>query len=178
MAMSRTTTSLTPPLAGERRGLAKRAHLRLVKGARTGGPPRFAGEPPAIGGHPDAHDRQHDREQVLVAGSDASARASMLAELRSLLPAETCFVEASETWEMIARSAGSRMVVLTGDLGEASASSLLRLLARRNPALPVLVVGDADRRQAGPQIGHGLHASAQAPGPDDERRRAVDAAHA
>jgi hypothetical protein len=40
------------------------------------------------------------------------------------------------------------MVVLAGDLGEASCSSLLRLLARRNPALPVLAVGDSERRQS------------------------------
>jgi hypothetical protein len=72
----------------------------------------------------------------------------MLAELRSVLPEGTHFVEASETWEVVARAADSRMVVLAGDLGEASSSSLLRLLARRNPALPVLAVGDSERRQA------------------------------
>lgn len=177
--MSRTTASLTPPpLGSEREGLAKRTHLRLVKGVQAGTPPRPASELPAIDVRPGAQDRPRDSEQVLVAGSDPSARASMLVELRSLLPAETCFVEAGETWEMIARSADSRMVVLTGDLGEASASSLLRLLARRNPALPVLVVGDADRRQSGPPLDHGLNASAHAPSPDDERRQAVDAAHA
>jgi hypothetical protein len=84
-------------------------------------------------------------EHVLVAGGDARARERMLVELRSLLPAGTRFVEAGETWELVARAAGSRMVVLTGDLGEVSADSALRLLARRNPSLPVLAVG-SDRR--------------------------------
>ncbi len=71
----------------------------------------------------------------------------MLAELRSVLPEGTRFIEAGETWEVVARAPGSRMVVLAGDLGETSCSSLLRLLARRNPALPVLAVGDSERRQ-------------------------------
>ena len=71
----------------------------------------------------------------------------MLAELRSILPRGTRFVEAGETWEVLARAPGSRMVVLAGDLGEASCSSLLRLLARRNPTLPVLAVGDSERRR-------------------------------
>jgi hypothetical protein len=72
----------------------------------------------------------------------------MLAELRSLLPEGTRFIEAGETWEVVARAPGSRMVVLAGDLGETSSSSLLRLLARRNPTLPVLAVGDSERRHS------------------------------
>ncbi|HEX4837356.1 MAG TPA: hypothetical protein VFV03_02375, partial [Solirubrobacteraceae bacterium] len=79
--------------------------------------------------------------QVLVAGADASKRSRMLGELRGLLPASTCFLEAHETWEVIAAAAGSRMVVLTGDLGDVSAESLVRLLGRRHPTLPVLAVG-------------------------------------
>jgi hypothetical protein len=87
-------------------------------------------------------------DHVLVAGSDACTRGRMLAELRSVLPRGTRFVEASETWEVVARAPGSRMVVLAGDLGETSCSSLLRLLARRNPTLPVLAVGDSERRRS------------------------------
>jgi hypothetical protein len=92
--------------------------------------------------------RREGGDHVLVAGADAAIRARMLAELRSILPQGTCFVEAGETWELVARAPGSRMVVLAGDLGEASCSSLLRLLARRNPTLPVLAVGDSERRQS------------------------------
>jgi hypothetical protein len=115
--------------------------LRLIGADALGESGRTA--PPA----PRATD---ERDHVLVAGADAAARARMLEELRSLLPAGTRFVEASRTWELIARSAGSRMVVLTGDLDDVSAASLLRLLERRNPTLPVLAMGDTDRRSTGP----------------------------
>ncbi|HEX5308235.1 MAG TPA: hypothetical protein VFW38_04070 [Solirubrobacteraceae bacterium] len=87
-------------------------------------------------------------DRVLVAGADPAERARMLAELRSLLPADTDFRQASETWEVVAQASDSRMVVLAGDLGETSASALLRLLGRRNPALPVLAVGSERRAQA------------------------------
>jgi hypothetical protein len=69
----------------------------------------------------------------------------MLDELHDLLPANTRFLEARETWEVIARAAGSRMVVLTGEFGDISTESLVRLLGRRHPALPVLAVGDRTR---------------------------------
>jgi hypothetical protein len=77
---------------------------------------------------------------VLVAGSDPDGRSAMLGELRNLLPASTHFVEAGETWELLARAAGSRMVVLTDDIGEISSASVVRLLGRRHPGLPVLAV--------------------------------------
>jgi hypothetical protein len=117
--------------------------LRLVEDPQSLSP-SAAGEPPPAAGLPDERHEDH----VLVAGADAATRAHMLAELHSVLPEGTLFVEASETWEVVARAAGSRMVVIAGDLGEASSSSLLRLLARRHPALPVLAVGDSERRQA------------------------------
>ncbi len=85
---------------------------------------------------------------VLVAGADASTRARMLLELRNLLPESTHFAEARETWELLARATGSRMVVLTDDLGDISTDSLVRLLGRRHPALPVLAVGDRPRSSA------------------------------
>lgn len=78
---------------------------------------------------------------VLIAGADADTRSRMLGELRKLLPASTRFLEARETWELLARAADSRMVVLTDDLGDLSAKSLVRLLGRRHPTLPVLTVG-------------------------------------
>jgi hypothetical protein len=151
-------------------GRTQQPQLRLLETENQGadaavdelalGPDR----PPAGGG-----------DHVLVAGADASARMRMLAELRSLLPPGTRFVQASETWEVVACAAGSRMVVLAGDLGEVSCASLLRLLARRNPELPVLAVGGADRRAVGGRPG------APAPGPTSaagEHREAFDAARA
>lgn len=66
-----------------------------------------------------------------------------------MLPEDTPYVEACETWEVLARAAGSRMVVLTGDLGDVSANSLVRLLGRRHPTLPVVSVGDLSSAAAG-----------------------------
>lgn len=79
---------------------------------------------------------------VLVVGSDERARGRMLEELRSLLPQSTRFLEAWETWQVLAGAADSRMVVLTDDLGDVSAESLVRMLGRRHPSLPVLAVGE------------------------------------
>lgn len=140
--MSQVTSGRPPVLSGLR--LSRQSHLRLVRNRQATdlsvtGQPTVEANPP---------DQRQGEDHVLVAGADAPTRARMLAELRSVLPEGTHFVEASETWEVVARAADSRMVVLAGDLGEASSSSLLRLLARRNPALPVLAVGDSERRQA------------------------------
>jgi hypothetical protein len=82
---------------------------------------------------------------VLVAGGASSARARMLGELRNLLPESTRYMEARETWEVLARAPSSRMVVLTDDLGDVSTESIVRLLGRRHPTLPVLTVGDRPR---------------------------------
>lgn len=77
--------------------------------------------------------------RVLIAGADA-ARAHMLAELADQLPPGTLFTHARETWEVIAAASTSNMVVLAGDLEEMSKESMMRLLGRRYPTLPVLAV--------------------------------------
>jgi hypothetical protein len=133
---------------------------------------RLVGKPRSASG--DAHFGEAPQSlepagQVLVAASDACARERMLTELRSLLPPDTRFVEAGETWELVARTPGSRMVVLAGEVGEMPADSLLRLLGRRNPSLPVLVVGDSRRLRSAAVPGVG-----QAGG----RGEALDALHA
>jgi hypothetical protein len=153
--------SIRPPSSAAAGGApSAKPQLHLVAGSPA--PPPTPVDPP--GG--DFGWARHD-EHVLVAGADATARAHMLAELRSLLPSDTRFVEASETWELVAHAAGSSMVVLTGDLGGTPVSTLLRLLSRRNPALPVLAVGRRIRTESGPRrSGEG------------GRDRALDAAHA
>ncbi len=80
--------------------------------------------------------------RVLIAGADAAARTHMLEELTDQLPAGTLFAHASETWEVIAAASTSNMVVLAGDLGEISGESMMRLLGRRYPTLPVLAVAE------------------------------------
>jgi hypothetical protein len=66
----------------------------------------------------------------------------MLEELADLLPDGTRFAQATETWEVIATAAISSMVVLVGDLGSMSGGSMMRLLGRRYPTLPVLAVAE------------------------------------
>jgi hypothetical protein len=66
----------------------------------------------------------------------------MLQELADLLPPATLFAHASETWEVIAAAPNSGMVVLAGDLGDVSGQSMMRLLGRRYPTLPVLAVAE------------------------------------
>lgn len=136
--MSRAADSRPEKLSASR--LTRRPHLRLV----AEGPAATAGDVTTVSVSGEWQGEDH----VLVAGADETTRARMLAELRSVLPRGTHFAEASETWEVVARASDSRMVVLAGDLGETSCSSLLRLLARRNPTLPVLAVGASERHQA------------------------------
>ncbi len=136
---------------------ARRA-LRLVRAATAPAPP--AGLPPAMGHAPEGAERREDElaapgaapigrtAHVLVAGADASRRSRMLEDLRGLLPASTHFLEARETWEVIERAGNSRMVVIAGDLGDVSAESLVKVLGRRHPTLPVLAVGGHTRADA------------------------------
>lgn len=82
-----------------------------------------------------------ERGYVLVVGTDVRARTHMLCELRDVLPSSTRFLETEEAWEALALAERSQMVVLVGDLEDLSGASMVRLLARRQPALPVLAVG-------------------------------------
>jgi hypothetical protein len=92
------------------------------------------------------------RVNVLIAGARSETRSKMLGELRNLLPASTQFVEACETWEMLACAATCRMVLLTDELGGVSSESLVRLLGRRHPTLPVLAVGNRAHRDFAPDL--------------------------
>lgn len=90
---------------------------------------------------------------VLIVGARSEARAKMLRQLRELLPAGTPFVEARETWEVVAQAPSSRLVVLTGDLGDLSARGLMRVLSRRHPLLPVIAVGGCTDGADASQLG-------------------------
>jgi hypothetical protein len=106
------------------------ARLRLLRDERAPRLPEWTGPP----------EDAKDCASVLIAGADALARAKMLRQLRGLLPDGTPFVEARETWEVVAKASASRMVVLTGDLGDLSARGLMRVLSRRHPLLPVIAL--------------------------------------
>ncbi|MGA7705268.1 MAG: hypothetical protein WB998_10280 [Solirubrobacteraceae bacterium] len=94
------------------------------------------------------------RGHVLVVGVDSRARADMLCELREVLPGGTRFVETQETWEALTLAESSQMVVLVGDLEGLSGASMVRLLARRQPTLPVLAVA-GEACAASPRAAHG-----------------------
>lgn len=79
---------------------------------------------------------------VLVAGADAYRRAILRAELASTLPRMTRFCEAEEVAQVLKHAADSRLVVLAGDLQDAEAESLMRLLGQRHPQLPVVSLDD------------------------------------
>lgn len=78
---------------------------------------------------------------VLIAGADPIRRAALLDELSRSMPSDTPFTEASAISEVLERASDSRMVVLSGDLDDASAETLVRLLGHRHPRLPIVSIG-------------------------------------
>jgi hypothetical protein len=86
---------------------------------------------------------------VLLAGADERSRAMLRAEFGATLPARTRWVEAGDVAEALERAAHSRMVILAGDLDDADADSLMRMLGRRHPELPVICVDAPQQAVAG-----------------------------
>jgi hypothetical protein len=79
-----------------------------------------------------------DASPILVAGRDACQRAAVLDELTQTMPPSTVFEEVGEFCDVLERAAASRMVVLSGDLDDVPAESLMQKLAHRHPGLPVV----------------------------------------
>jgi hypothetical protein len=77
---------------------------------------------------------------ILLAGADEHARAILRTELGATLPSRTRWVEADDVAEALERAVYSRMAILAGDLDDADAESLMRLLGRHHPELPVIRV--------------------------------------
>jgi len=75
---------------------------------------------------------------VLIAGRDAARRAEVRCELRELMPAGTRFEELGTFWEVLVQAPSARMVILSGELDELPAESLLHTLGHRHPDLPVV----------------------------------------
>ncbi len=91
----------------------------------------------------------HDIAPVLLAGADADGRATLRAEFGTTLPLRTRWVEADDVAGALERAAYSRMAILAGDLDDADAESLMRLLGRRHPELPVICVDVSTPAAAG-----------------------------
>jgi CBS domain-containing protein len=87
-----------------------------------------------------------ERSRILLVGADPDRRATLRKELTSTLPPDTLFEEAGEIWEVLEHAPSSGVVMLTGDLQDVSAESLMHLLGNRHPRLPVVAL---DTRVAG-----------------------------
>jgi hypothetical protein len=75
---------------------------------------------------------------VLIAGADADQRADVLEQLSRTMPDSTRFEQAEAFWEVLAQAPRSRIVILSGELDERSAESMLHTLGHRHPDLPVV----------------------------------------
>jgi hypothetical protein len=64
----------------------------------------------------------------------------VLHDLSETMPEGTCFEEAGELWEVLAWAPASRAVILSGELDDVPAESLLHTLGHRHPGLPVVSV--------------------------------------
>jgi DNA-binding NtrC family response regulator len=105
---------IVSPASGRER--FRRPKLRLVRGQ---------GEP-----RPDG--------TVLLVGADPSRRAALRVELGGTLSGQTVFAEADAAFEVLEQAPTSRLVVLAGDLEDVCVESLIDMLARRHPLLPVI----------------------------------------
>jgi hypothetical protein len=86
------------------------------------------------------------RAPVLIAGGDAATRGQVRDELAAVMPGGTRFEELGTFWQLLERAPRSRAVILSGDLDDVTAESLLHTLAHRHPDLPVVCVGSAATR--------------------------------
>jgi hypothetical protein len=77
---------------------------------------------------------------LLVAGRDPLRRAEVLHDLSETMPAGTRFEELGALWEVLAWAPASRAVILSGELDDVPAESLLHTLGHRHPGLPVVSV--------------------------------------
>lgn len=87
--------------------------------------------------------------RILLAGADPGRRATLLDELTQTLPASTVFAQAHAVCGVLEHAPDSRMAIITGDLDDAPAESLMHMLAHRHPDLPVLVVDSPTRNTGG-----------------------------
>ncbi|HUN78178.1 MAG TPA: hypothetical protein VMU32_04590 [Solirubrobacteraceae bacterium] len=116
----------------ERIPTAVRPSLRLLRGGRR--------EADHSGAAPERPSTQRG-SRILVAGADAERRATVLRNLSEALPDETQFGEAEAAWEVLEQAPSSGVVMLAGDLDEATAESVMHVLGHRYPSLPVVALG-------------------------------------
>lgn len=120
-----------------RRIHVRRPSLRLLNGGRELDARQASSEARSSGAKTDDVE---ERTRILLAGADADRRATLRKELTSTLPPSTQFEEAGEVWEVLEHAPSSGVVMLTGDLLDVSAESLMNLLGDRYPKLPVVAL--------------------------------------
>ncbi len=84
---------------------------------------------------------------MLIVGRDRVRRVAVLEDLTQSMPSGTRFEEAWAFWQVLARAPESRMVIVSGELDDVPAGSLMHTLGQRHPDLPIVSV-DAPTRLA------------------------------
>jgi hypothetical protein len=84
------------------------------------------------------HESLTEEHPVLIAGENSAGRAAVLRDMTRTMPPSTTFEEAGAFWEVLVRAPASSMVILSGELDDIPAESLMQMLAHRHPGLPVV----------------------------------------
>jgi hypothetical protein len=87
-------------------------------------------------------------QPILLAGSDRSARSSVLGDLARSMPPSTSFEQAEAIWEVLARAPQSKLVILSGALEGIPAQAVMQMLGHRHPEVPVVCIDDASSAAA------------------------------
>jgi hypothetical protein len=107
------------------------------------------------------HGREPDAQPVLLAGGDAAARAAVLSDMARTMPPSTVFEQAGAIWQVLARASECSMVILSGELEEIPAESMMQMLVHRNPEIPVVCLDAAEPHQLGGTAAPPVQALAQ-----------------
>lgn len=81
-------------------------------------------------------------QRVVLAGGAAARRAAVHEQLADSLP-RARLLEAADVWEVLQLAPRASLVVLAGDLHDAAATAVMRLLAHRHPDLNVISLADS-----------------------------------
>ncbi|MHB1539354.1 MAG: hypothetical protein ACYCUM_13090 [Solirubrobacteraceae bacterium] len=85
----------------------------------------------------------HDANRsILIAGGDAARRQTLMRELARRMPPGTSFDEAVATWEVLERAPSSRLLMLAGELDDGSSESVMHLVGKRHPSLPIVTLSE------------------------------------
>jgi hypothetical protein len=78
------------------------------------------------------------QKPILLAGGDRAARDAVRHDIAKHMPSSAAFQQAGAIWELLVRAPQASMVILSGELDDVPAESLLAMLAHHHPSLPVV----------------------------------------